>query len=308
MPKWVRTMKRILPRLVLITGLLLTGCDATSTAPEPEVVVEAYLVAGEALAPVRLTRSVDASTAFSITGAAVRDAAVRIERLGEDGAATDRYTYAPDADEPGLYRPIDTSILVAPAATYRLIADVPGEGMITATTRVPSSIAIVRADNERTAFQSNNQPSLTITRSGSSDRQDRYVFTVTSLLDFETTSEGELAAQLTPFYADAWDADDESISELRVNASPVLNEANYDINPDNTITIDLPWIAVAFFGPNRTAINVIDDNYYDFLRSRQAQQSGTPGEIPNVLDRVEGGTGLFASYARVSLDIDVLRP
>lgn len=197
---------------------------------------------------------------------------------------------------------------VVPKATYRLVAEVPGEGRVTATTRVPGRIEIVSAENVRTVFQNNEQPSLTITRNGVPGRQDRFVFTVTSLLDFEALSEEELTVHLTPFYADAWDPDEEPISELRVNAAPVLNEANYDVNPDNTITIDLPWIAVAFFGRNRTAINVLDDNYYDFLRSRQAQQSGTPGEIPNVLDRVEGGTGLFASYARVSLDVEILGP
>lgn len=302
-------MKHLLPILLLVTGLSLAGCDATSTAPEPEVVVESYQVAGEPLAPVRLTRSVDLDATYSPTATAIQGATVVIERLDENEAVVARYAYVPDVDEPGRYLPTTSSVTVAPNTTYRLVAEVPDDGRVSATTRVPGAIEIVRAANDTAVFQSDDQPSLTVTRSNdSSSRQDRYVFTVTSLLDFEAMSEEELAAELTPFYVDLWEDGDAPVSDVRVNPSPILNEANYDVNDDGTVTIDLPWIAVAFFGPNRVAVNVIDDNYYDFLRSQQAQQSGTPGEIPNVLDRVEGGTGLFASYASVAHDVEILRP
>lgn len=99
------------------------------------------------------------------------------------------------------------------------------------------------------------------------------------------------------------------ISCLHVNLTPtpLLNEGNYVQNPDGTLTIDLPWIGFAFYGPNRVAVNVVDTNYYDFLRTQRAQQGRRPGEIPNVRDHVDGGTGLFASLARVESDVNVLR-
>jgi hypothetical protein len=199
-------------------------------------------------------------------------------------------------------------VTVLPTATYRLLATVPGEGRVTATTTVPGTFSIVRTENQRVVFQGPNQPSITITRSGTTGRQDVFVFTVVSLLDFDNTPAADLEAQLTPLYADAFDPEEEPIQELQVNSSPILNEGNYTQNSDGTITIDLPWLAIAFYGRNRVAVNVLDTNYYDFLRTRQVQQAGRPGEIPNVLDRVDGGTGLFGSFARVSSDVDILRP
>ena len=49
--------------------------------------------------------------------------------------------------------------------------------------------------------------------------------------------------------------------------------------------------------------SAVDDNLFDFIRSQSVQQGGStlaPGEIPNVLDHIEGGTGIFGSLARVS--------
>jgi hypothetical protein len=49
---------------------------------------------------------------------------------------------------------------------------------------------------------------------------------------------------------------------------------------------------------------------YDFIRSQTAQQGGggfTPGSIPNVIETVEGGGGLFGSMASVRSEIFVDR-
>jgi hypothetical protein len=84
----------------------------------------------------------------------------------------------------------------------------------------------------------------------------------------------------------------------------VLNEANFTRDEKGRITTTLPWISVAFYGPNESAVHVIDNNLYDLIRSQQAQSPGGaggglgPGEIPNVIEHVEGGTGVFASYVR----------
>jgi hypothetical protein len=55
----------------------------------------------------------------------------------------------------------------------------------------------------------------------------------------------------------------------------------------------------------------VDDNIFDFVRSHTVQQGGStlsPGEIPNVLDRVEGGTGIFGSSAQITYETFVKRP
>ena len=102
-----------------------------------------------------------------------------------------------------------------------------------------------------------------------------------------------------------------TLEDLRVGGSPILNEENYDVNPDGTLTIKYPWLAITFYGPNRIFANALDDNLYDYIRSQSIQQGGStfsPGEIPNPLENVEGAHGVFGSYARISFDLFVLRP
>jgi hypothetical protein len=162
----------------------------------------------------------------------------------------------------------------------------------------------VNVENQTTVYQSDEQPAFTIDPPRPlTDRQNVYTFTVTSQLSTDS-----LRANLTPFYADQFDADEDSIEALRTTSSGLLNQGNFSENDDGTITVDLPWLGVAFYGPNEVAINVVDDNLYDFLRSQSAQQgSFAPGEIPNVIEHVEGGTGIFGSYATAAQSVVIRR-
>ncbi len=127
---------------------------------------------------------------------------------------------------------------------------------------------------------------------------------------------------LTPLYLDAiyeinadeaFDPDSLDAGELEdffLNASPPINEGNYTINSDPTLTIALPWFAIAFYGPSRVYTSAIDNGIFDFMRYQQVQQGGStlsPGEIPNVLDHIEGGRGVFGSMSRVSTVVNVVR-
>lgn len=67
---------------------------------------------------------------------------------------------------------------------------------------------------------------------------------------------------------------------------------------------------MAFYGPNEVGVNVIDDTLFDLIRTQQTQQGVPdaglgPGEIPNVIEHVEGGTGVFGSYAEARQRIEV---
>lgn len=303
----LRVTSALLATALLATALL--GCDATSTEPTSQIVVESYQIAGEALGAVRLNRTVPVGEAFSPSGTGITGARVAIERLDADGRVQDTFLYLSESDEPGRYLPEDPRAGVVPGATYRLVAETPAGERVTSTTVVPDTISLLRTANRDVVYQGPVQPALTISRSSTDpSRQDVYVFSTTSLLDFRGLTQEELEAELTPFYADAYDPEEDAIGELRVNSSGILNEGNFDRAPNGSITVDLPWLGIAFYGPNRISLSVLDVNYVDFLRSQQAQQNGRPGEIPNVLDRVDGGTGLFGSFARVEVDVVVRRP
>ncbi len=286
----------------LILGL--AGCDTTATSPESEIVVEAYLRAQTSLPDVRVSRTVDVDDQYDPAADAVRGAAVAVERLGEDSTVVEVVPYEGESP-PGRYVPSEASV-VEPEATYRLRVQTRDGTVVTATTTVPDSIELVEVENEETTYQSAAQPAFTIEPPRSlTGRQNVYTFTTTSLLDFEQAS----VDNLTRFYWRSFDPEEDTLASLRVTSSGLLNEGNFQRNDDGTITVDLPWIAVAFYGPNEVAVNVVDDNYYDLLRSGQAQQSGfAPGEIPNVIDHVEGGTGIFGSYARAAHPVSIQRP
>jgi len=304
-----RSRSLVFAVLLLAGGLL--GCDTTATQPESQVVVQAYLQAQTPLDTIRLSRTVGAGNTFDPRAAAVRDADVEVRRLDGDGSVIATTDYN-ESRGPGVYAPASGSPpTVQPNATYQLHVETDEGTVVTSTTTVPDAIPLVDSTNTATVYQSPNQPSLTIEppRPIVDDRQNVYVFTVTSLLDFERTPNDSLEKELTPFYADQFDADEDSLSSFRISSSGLLNQGNFTENADGTVTVDLPWLGVAFYGPNEVAINAVDDNYYDFLRSQSAQQgSFAPGEIPNVIEHVEGGTGIFGSYSRTAINVQVNRP
>jgi len=305
-------MKRHPLVLVLLLAAAFVGCDTTATQPERQVVVEAYLEGGAPLPKIRLTRSVDTDQAYTPRGTAVGGATVRIRRLDDDGAPADTTSYT--ETDPGVYRPaMTTSPIVQPLTTYELSVETPDGNTVTATTTVPDTISIIKTENEEAIYQGPTQPRFTITPPQSArDGQAVLVLTTTSQLDFGRP-ESQLRRRLTPFYKDDYDSEEDDIELYRTTSSGVLNEANFTRDETGRITTKLPWISVAFFGPNTSAVHVLDDNLYDIIRSQQAQttngQNGLgPGEIPNVIEHVEGGTGIFGSYVRDSTGIFVQRP
>lgn len=264
--------------------------------------------------PIRLTRTVDVDTAFTAGRAAIRGADVHVDRLQADSTVAETVTYAPHDSVPGLYVP-SGSVTVRPQTTYRLRATTDDGTELTSTTTVPGPIEIVKAENDTTVYQSPRQPALTVAvnRAAEANRgaggQSVFTFTTTSLLDFDRLPDSTLRRQLTPFYADSFSPGDDDLESFRLTSSGLLNEANFERNADGTLAVDVPWLAIAFYGPSRLAVNVVDDNYFDLLRSQNVQQGGfAPGEIPNVIEHVDGGTGIFGSYARAAQQIHVCRP
>jgi hypothetical protein len=295
--------------LLLTAGLL--GCDTTAVQPDSQVVVEAYLQADTTFDTVRLTRTVGATNAFDPTARAVTEdevEVVEIQRLnGPDGGVDTTYSYV-ETGTAGVYEPESppgsSPPVVEANTTYRLRVDLVEGPTVTATTTVPGALdlrAVRNTTPEMTAEYQNpdQKPAFVIDPPPSpSGRQNVYFFTVTSQLP-----KARLDSNFTPLYGDGYDADEDSIESFRVNSSPLLNQANFPQNADGTVTVDLPWVGVAFFGPNEVSINVVDDNYYDFIRSESAQDSAPPGEFPGIIEHVENGTGVFGSYASADVNI-----
>ncbi len=310
-------MRRLALPAVLVLAVLV-GCDTTALEPESQVVVEAYLQAGAPLDSVRVTRTASANDAYAPEKAAIQGAEVTVQRLDDDGDVAAAVPYTETDTTAGLYAP-EAAVTVEPRATYRLRVTTPEGTTVTSTTTVPALVEAVRTENDTTIYPSDARPDppqfeLTI-RPGPStlERQNVYVLTSRSLLDFQAIpanpSDSTLGRLLTPFYLDQYDADSDTLASLRVSSSGLLNEANFTRNEDGTVSITLPWLAVAFYGPNQVRASVVDNNIYDFLRTQSAQQmSLAPGAIPNIIEHVKGGTGVFGSYARAGGTVFIRPP
>ena len=297
--------------LLLLAALVLAGCDLAEEDFQPQVVVEGFLVADEFLPTIRLSETAPFGATYSFDAFALSDAEAELLLLAAGGGIEARYRLAENPDFPGNYVPTfpaDAPTRALPGRRYRLDVRVPdrpdllpaGES-VRAETVVPDTFSVVRPAPDTVAYDITRPgPAFGVTPSETPGRQAVYLFTITAL---EPETYG-----LTPTIASLIEDTDADPADFVNGSSPVLNEGNYERNPDGTLTIRVPWFAVAYFGPNRFTINALDDATYDFLRSRNAQFSPTtlsPGEIQDVLSNVENGAGVLGSYARVSAEVFV---
>ena len=290
--------------MALGLSTLLSACDSVGVGEPPaDIVVEMILIADEPMPELRLSRTLELKEKIDFAAQSIRGATVVVTQRGSTGGLV---RFAETAEEPGVYYPTPEDHIVEPGAIYDLdIQASEAANPITATTTVPGRFEVVGTAPDSVVYQSSEQLQVTITRSTHPDRELNYFVFVTEALDVRRE-------QLVPFIQDLVSNDDDvNVEDFRVNGSPLVSSGNFDVNPDGTITIQYPWIGLAFFGPNRLNLNALDDNLYDFVRSQSVQQGGStfgPGEIPNPIENVVGAHGLFGSMARATHTFVVLRP
>lgn len=291
--------------LVLIGVLGWAACDqVTPSRFVPEYVVESYQIAGEPLQPVWLTRTLPITARYVPDSVRVRGARVRVALLDAQGMPERWYPYEEHPEAPGYYVPVPRvrEVRVRPLRTYRLEVRMPDGTQLAAETTVPDTFRVLGVNLDSVRYRSEVRLELFMTRSEYPGRQAVYIITTEAL---EPTEEN-----LTPLGRALYEDSTFTLDEMRVSGSPILNEAHYVETADGTLRLQLPWLAVLFYGPNRVTISALDDNLYDLIRTQSVQQGGStlsPGEIPAVLEHVEGGRGVFGSYARVQYTFVVTR-
>jgi hypothetical protein len=304
--------------------VLATSCETWKQDDyEPFYVVESYLFGNELLQPVRLSTTAPLGQVYNFQSGAVINANVTVSLMREDNPQVVEQVFNYEMQTPGVYLPASgTTHRVIPTRSYRL--DVTGLSnpavsatSIRAVTVVPDSISIVRLGYESQpnrpayvpetvidiTYQQADQLLVDLTTGRYTEGRDQQFFILTII------AEDTARSNLTPFYAAVVDGDE--IQNVYVNSSGIINQANYTLNPDNTVSIRFPWIGIAFFGKNTIIANVIDRNYYDFTRSQQVQRGGgtiSPGEINNPLYRIDGAIGIFGSLSRTFFRVNVQKP
>ncbi len=289
---------------ILPVIFVFAGCNSFEEDNFTEIpVVESYMIANRPLPFVKLSATVPANEEYIFEEAALENANVTILLLSENG--TEEETFQFTMKQNGVYLPENSSHRVQPGRTYQLkITLEEDEDELNAVTTIPGDLKIINDVPEFAVYQSEEQPELVVTNPAGNNRQNVFVI--------NTISFDPVFNNLTPFYRETVTEDDDLEAQDFVNNdSPLINEGNFDVNPDGTITIKYPWIGVAFFGENRVVVNSIDSNLNDLLRSQSVQLGGStisPGEIQNVIFHVDGGIGIFGGIASDSVDIFFERP
>lgn len=277
--------------LLLLKTFLLSGCDIyEQDSYQQEYVVESYLVAERDLPLLRLSTTAPIEEQYVFEEYAVNNADVEVILLDQNGNTSQAYTYRQTGN--GIYE-AENPEPVQPQATYRLEVRFPdSDHEITAETLVPGDFETVEEVVDSIPYQSDEQITITTSLSHYPGRQAYFIFSVNAL--------DPATAPLTPFYKDLVEDEDSERNDFAVNSSGIINQENYEVSEDSTITLRLPWLSVAFYGENDIVANALDDNMYDFYRSQDVQTGGStlpPGEIQNIIYNVEGGIGIFGSLA-----------
>jgi hypothetical protein len=293
--------------LTIITfSILIVSCDLYPQDDYQEFyVVESYLIAQDQIAPIYLSSTAPATSAYSFEDYAISGANVRVHLLSDDGDSSIVQTFAYQLDSAGVYSSAFQHT-VLPSRIYQLeitnIPDDPAASIIGYTT-VPDTFSNVSQIPDTVIYQSENQIEIDITPSENDQRQSYFIFTTIAL--------NPNKENFTPLYSDFFDDEEDEIGDFVKTSSGIVNEANFETKPNGIVTLKYPWLAVAFYGDNQIVANIIDDNIYDFLRSQSVQLGGStlsPGEIPNVLYRLDGGIGVFGSLAADTIQTYIERP
>lgn len=295
--------------LIFSTSIFLfhSSCDLyDQNSYNEQYVIEAYLTAQNNLPPVRVSTTLPSNQTYTFENAALDSAKVSISRIGEQGAMKSQTTYhQPDTGSSGYYYPVESqNQKVQALSEYKLEVLPPNASKpVIARTFVPDTFTVQESANDTITYQATQQIETIISpiRTLSLD-QSHFIFTV--------ISRNPQYDNLTPFYKDQTD-DESDISAFIKNDSGIINEGNFDINQDGTISLKLPWLGFAFYQDNAVVTSSIDKNLYDFIRSQSVQTGGStlsPGEIQNVIYHVENGIGVFGSMSSDTIDTYLARP
>ena len=316
-------MRRLLPFALLALAVAVGGCDGFQDDDfTPQVVVSATLGAGEPLPTITLSRTSPLLDAYDPASLGVEGATVTVTLLAADGSDESAYAYGP-GEAPGQYAP-DAAVEVLPTRTYRLDVAVGGD-RLRAQTTVPRILTLVEPPPAETVYGTGQGPELRITQTSTAERQTAFVASVRALAPVpfeEVVVDGDTLYRSVPtpgtfgvtpiierFFgceAEAYGVllcDVDPIEEAVVGTSPVINEASYIDLGDGTVLVQIPYLAFGFYGPVQISLVSLDVVMEAFVESQLVQGGGStlsPGEIPNVTSNIEGGLGLFGSFARVT--------
>lgn len=291
--------------LIILSMFLFSACESYNQDDYQEiVVVESYLIAGRNLPDIRVSKTLPIADEYTFEDAGLSNAIIQVTLLDDEGNEEDLFEYAPQSQNRGVYSPVSSSHRILPQRTYKLTLNfIDRDEILQAQTTVPDQVTVANEVQREVVYQSDNQLEIILAASETTQDQKFFVF---DSLTLEPSQ-----ANLTPFYRAAVVDGDSEISDFFKNSSGLINEGNFDINPDGTISLRFPWIGAAFYGETLVVTNSVDQNLAELVRSQEVQLGGStlsPGEIPNLDYNIEGGIGIFGSISSDTVQTRFLRP
>lgn len=288
---------------LLILLFMNVSCDIYDQEDYQEyIVVEAYVVANRPLPEVHISTTSPVEVVYNREFQILKSANVRITRLDDDGNDAEVFNYFFSLTNNSYITPAFHEII--PNSTYRLDIDFNNRpDVIRAFTIVPDEFRILNELPAEVIYQSDELLEITVSAPKRTKFKNVFVFS--------TIAENPTVENLTPFYRASFDNENIELTDVMINSSGLINEGNFEINADQTITLQFPWIGVAFYGESKIVINSVDKNLADLVRSQQVQLGGStlsPGEIPNLIYNIEGGIGIFGSLSADTARTKFLRP
>lgn len=269
----------VLAFVLALTGSL-TGCDgAIDSAYEEELVLSAYLFAGEHLDSVSLERTTPFGERIDNDAIAVEGAEITITSNGET------FNLLPIPGRKGRYYLPDH--IIEGGRKYDIIVRA-GEHTLTASTVVPLPISFIGLNDSlpptRVLYLDTNNYGAFIysLKAGPGDATHKqYIMQVTSL-DVRDDNKIRNPPPGPP-----------------VDTTAYSRYSFFRTSPDFRIVPSL----ISHFGRNRIAIHALDTNWFDYHR----MVFGSRGNYQPSLNHVNGGLGVFGSSARDTVTV-LIRP
>lgn len=298
-------MRNQLILAILLLVFVSFACNPYSQDSYREyIVVESYAIANDLLPNVSVRFTTKTDLEYNRSDLLIDDADVQIVLLDESGLDQEIFEFRFSSNT-GKYLAVNKDHRILPTRTYRLDVSFDDRpDVIQSTTTVPDDFEVINEQPVSIFYQSENQLELVLSPTQRTQSQNVFVFTAIAL---EVSLEN-----LTPFYLSAFNnEDDAEISDFSFNSSGLINEDNFERNPDGTTTLKYPWLGIAFYGETKVVTHSVDKNIVDLIRSQEVQLGGStlsPGEIPNLIYNVEGGIGVFGSLSADTVSTTFLNP
>ncbi|MBN2011427.1 hypothetical protein JW960_18995 [candidate division KSB1 bacterium] len=283
--------------ILLISIMLLPGCDENPAAPETqrEVSVFGFLWGNQPLSEdhaILISYTEPVLEYYDLNKAAIRDATVTIR---EESAGTVT-TLQHSSSKPGYY--YNDNLMIHPKSTYDLRIELKDGNVVTAKTTVPAEITLLtelHTDQVNTVTYKNlgyDKPILV-----NCESEDQII-----LVDMYCNETYDKAEYIYPFNNHNFPDDDEEYDQ-GANGEPrhIFALVPYrDMKSpqfNNLPVIYWYYSMIVFYGSNTMQVLAIDENYHQYHYKEHPEQSGG----------IVGGIGVFGSVVGETYQLDVVK-